>query len=196
VTLMAQSKRSTAKKRLKTPSRALQPSSLASETDSDENYTPDKFFAPLHLEFQFTLDPCATAESAKCPLFFTKAQDGLKQRWAGHRVWLNPPYSDITPWLRKVTEELKAGCPLVVALLPSWTDRRWWHHYIERGRRNGSVKVRFVQGRISFGTPGNPEGVSRGTGKFPSALVWQRPGYVVPDHRQLDLLSQENTWKK
>ncbi len=148
-------------------------------------------------EFQFTLDPCATKESAKCALFFTKKQNGLKQSWAGHRVFLNPPYSDITPWLHKVAEETKAGCPLVVALLPSWTDRRWWHKYIERGRKNGSIKVRFIQGRIPFGMPGHPEGGGlnskgkrRGTGQFPCVLIiWQRPGYVVPDVRQLDLLT-------
>lgn len=147
-------------------------------------------------EFQFTLDPCATRESAKCTLFFTKEVDGLKQSWAGHRVWLNPPYSNIRPWLHKVAAELKS-CPLVVALLPSWTDRRWWHQYIERGRKNGSIKLRFISGRITFGMPGHPEGgglntkgKKRGTGQFPSVLViWQRPGYQVPDRRQLDLLS-------
>ena len=34
--------------------------------------TPPEVFDPLHREFGFTLDPCATAESAKCATFFTE----------------------------------------------------------------------------------------------------------------------------
>jgi site-specific DNA-methyltransferase (adenine-specific) len=36
-------------------------------------------FKALDTEFGFTLDPCATHENAKCSLYFTKAEDGLKQ---------------------------------------------------------------------------------------------------------------------
>jgi site-specific DNA-methyltransferase (adenine-specific) len=176
---------------LKTPLRASPPKPSASRTDEDpdENYTPDKDFAPLHAEFQFTLDPCATVESAKCPKFYTKAQDGLAQSWRGERVWMNPPYSRIAPWLGKAAQEFKTGCPLVVALLPVWSDRKWWHNYIEKDRVKGVCKLRFLEGRICFGVPGNPQGLKRGSGKFPSVLIiWKRPGYVVPDPRQLRLL--------
>ena len=153
--------------------------------DLDEQFTPTKVFAPLNAEFQFTLDPCATAESAKCAKFYTKVQNGLKQSWANERVFLNMPYSNIEPWLEKTRQELKAGCPLVVALLPAWTDRKWWHKYIEKSW----CKKRFRKGRIVFGMPGNPEGKKRGTGKFPSVvIIWQRPGYHIPDPRQLSII--------
>lgn len=45
--------------------------------------TPQSFFEELNKEFQFTLDPCATAENAKCRTFYTKDDDGLKKDWGG-----------------------------------------------------------------------------------------------------------------
>jgi hypothetical protein len=49
----------------------------------------------LNAEFGFTLDPCASAENAKCRTFYTKVQDGLKQDWKTHRVFCNQPYAQI-----------------------------------------------------------------------------------------------------
>lgn len=45
--------------------------------------TPQKLFDELDKHFHFTLDPCATAENAKCKKYFTKEQDGLLQMWGG-----------------------------------------------------------------------------------------------------------------
>ncbi len=54
--------------------------------------TPQDFFDKCNEEFgSFTLDPCATAENAKCARFFTKETDGLAQVWSGI-CWMNPPY--------------------------------------------------------------------------------------------------------
>ena len=47
---------------------------------------PPQVFDPLNAEFGFTLDPCATAANAKCAKYFTEADDGLTQSWAGERV--------------------------------------------------------------------------------------------------------------
>lgn len=48
-----------------------------------EYATPQGVFDRLNEEFHFTLDPCATPKNTKCPLFFTKEQDGLSQVWGG-----------------------------------------------------------------------------------------------------------------
>jgi phage N-6-adenine-methyltransferase len=63
---------------------------------TDEWPTPAAFFAKLNRRYQFTLDPCATAENAKCAVYFTKEDDGLKQDWGTHRAFVNPPYGRIT----------------------------------------------------------------------------------------------------
>jgi phage N-6-adenine-methyltransferase len=122
--------------------------------------TPPEIFARLDLEFGgFTLDVCATPENAKCGAHFTRADDGLAQRWTG-RVWCNPPYGrTIGLWIRKAWESAQAGdADLVVCLVPARTDTRWWHDYAARG------DCRFLAGRLRFG--GGPH-----SAPFPSAVV-------------------------
>lgn len=113
----------------------------------DEYATPPAIVAALEKEFgAFTLDPCARAESAKAPRFFTKEQDGLIRPWTAARVWLNPPYSNPTPWVKKALHETLIGnAGLVAALLPAATDTNWFHDYVY-----GHSEVRLRRGRIKF----------------------------------------------
>jgi len=126
------------------------------EGDPDERETPDELFATLHSLWDFTLDACATDENAKLRTYFTKAQDGLKQSWKGHRVWCNPPFSDIATWVRKASAFEADVC---VLLVPAWTDRRWWHDLIEpfRDRPHSGVRVNFLPGRPKFYKPASKE---------------------------------------
>ena len=79
---------------------------FSSKTDLWE--TPQSFYDELDKEFQFTLDPCATPENAKCEMFFTKEMNGLTQNWGGNRVFCNPPYGkEIGKWVKKAYEESK-----------------------------------------------------------------------------------------
>ena len=48
---------------------------------SDEWATPQEIFNVLNEEFDFNLDPCATAENAKCPIFYTKEDNGIVKNW-------------------------------------------------------------------------------------------------------------------
>ena len=50
---------------------------------SDEWATPQEIFNVLNEEFDFNLDPCATAENAKCPIFYTKEDNGIVKNWGG-----------------------------------------------------------------------------------------------------------------
>ena len=61
-------------------------------SNTSEWATPQAFFDELNKEFTFTLDPCATADNAKCGRYFTKEVDGLKQSWQGKTVIYNPTY--------------------------------------------------------------------------------------------------------
>ena len=77
---------------------------------TEEWATPQSLFDALDDEFHFTLDPCATAENAKCVKYYTKAQDGLAQDWTGETVFCNPPYGrKIEPWIRKAYEHFIGG---------------------------------------------------------------------------------------
>ena len=46
--------------------------SCAGDKWTDEWPTPRDFFAKLDRRYRFTLDPCATAENATCPVYFTR----------------------------------------------------------------------------------------------------------------------------
>ena len=129
---------------------------------TDEHPTPIEVYDGLDREFHFTLDPCATPQNAKCPLFFTEADDGLSQDWGKHKVFMNPPYGrSIIKWMKKAYESSEKGA-LVVCLIPSRTDTKWWHDYAMKG------EIRFIRGRIKF------EG-SVNNAPFPSAIVVFRP---------------------
>jgi len=127
---------------------------------TDEWETPQHIFDKLDEELgPFTIDVCATPASAKCAKYFTKAHDGLAQNWAGHTVWMNPPYGrEIGKWIKKAYLASKKPNTRVVCLLPARTDTRWFHNWCVKG------KIWFVRGRLKFG--------GRKTGApFPSMVV-------------------------
>ena len=82
---------------LRSPSRATEKRSRFSRhlhffCATVEWETPQALFDELSwILGGFTLDPCATTPNAKCARFFTRAEDGLTQRWEG-TVFVNPPY--------------------------------------------------------------------------------------------------------
>ena len=103
---------------------------------------------------------CATPENAKCRLYYTKDQDGLRMPWSG-TVWCNPPYGrKVGSWVKKALFASAAGST-VVMLLPARTDTKWFHYYIYRKRH---VEIRFLEGRLRFGGQKN-------AAPFPSMVV-------------------------
>lgn len=129
--------------------------------------TPPEVFGPLDAEFRFTLDPCATAENAKCARYFTELDNGLAQSWAGERVFMNPPYGrEVYGWTKKAAAEARNGA-LVVGLLPASTDLAWWHEDVVAA----GAEVRYIRGRVRFLT-GGPY---RASGFFASVIVVWHP---------------------
>jgi phage N-6-adenine-methyltransferase len=130
--------------------------------------TPQDFYDRLHAEFNFALDPCSDGTNNKCWRYMTAEEDGLKQSWAPHTTFMNPPYGCVIgDWLRKAYEESLKGAT-VVCLIPARTDTKYWHDYVMK-----SAEIRFVKSRLYFGD---------GTGRapFPSAVVVFKPGINEP----------------
>jgi phage N-6-adenine-methyltransferase len=129
---------------------------------TDEWETPQDLFDKLNKEFKFTLDVCATKENAKCKLFYSKKEDGLKREWRV-RCWMNPPYGRVIgEWVKKAYESSQKGA-LVVALLPARTDTKWFHEYIYN-----KAEIRFIKGRLKFSG-------SKNSAPFPSMVViWRK----------------------
>jgi phage N-6-adenine-methyltransferase len=135
---------------------------------TNEWATPQELFDRLDAEFNFTLDPCATPENAKCQKFYTKEQDGLSRCWCNEIVFMNPPYRrEIGKWMAKAYESAQRGAT-VVCLIPSRTDTAYWHDYVWDSDRNCFrhlvAQVRFIQRRLRF---------SEGTidAPFPSVII-------------------------
>lgn len=111
--------------------------------------TPQAFYDQLHVEFQFTFDPCPYGgdQDGTAPLFST---------WRGHRVYCNPPYG---PGLRAFLERWYEP-ELAVYLLPARTDVKWFHEIV----LPHAAEIRFVKGRLKFGGASTPA-------PFPSMIV-------------------------
>lgn len=127
---------------------------------TNEWATPQDFYNILNKEFNFTLDPCATRQNAKCNKYFTIDDNGLEQDWSNDIVFMNPPYGrEIKNWVEKAYKESVKGA-VVVCLIPARTDTRYWHDWIF----NKASEIRFVKGRLKFGGEKN-------SAPFPSAVI-------------------------
>ena len=110
--------------------------------------TPKKLYDELDKEFNFDFDPCPP----------NPKQNGLIIEW-GKRNYVNPPYSDVSKWIRKgVAESLKGK--LVVFLTASRTDTRWFHDYALKYAK----EIRFIKGRLKFSGYKN-------SAPFPSCVI-------------------------
>ena len=125
--------------------------------------TPQAFFDKLNLEFNFTLDPCCTPNTAKCKKYYTLKENGLLQDWCGETVFCNPPYGrKLKVWIEKCYNESCKPNTTVVMLIPARTDTIAFHKYIYN-----KAEIRFIKGRLKFRVDGDE--VSRAP--FPSMVV-------------------------
>lgn len=103
------------------------------------NITPQWILEPIG---QFDLDPCTppvmpwtTARQR-----YTESDNGLLQPWFG-RVWFNPPYSEIEPWMQRMVAHGN-GIGLTFARTETeWFDRFVWTQ---------ADSILFLKGRIYF----------------------------------------------
>lgn len=129
---------------------------FSSKTDNWS--TPKDLYNSLNNEFNFDFDPC--------PL--RSKEDGLEIDWKGN-IFINPPYSNVAPFLEKGVEELNKGnAKVLVYLLASRTDVKWFHKYIYN---KPNVEVRFIKGRLHFGD-------SKNSAPFPSMIVIFRQNLI------------------
>lgn len=132
----------------------------AMTTSKSPSYsTPEWLYTDLNAEFHFNDDPCPLSDNGI---------DGLLREW-GTRVYCNPPYGrHIGKWMMKAYQESQNG-KLVVCLVPSRTDTRWWQQWVMKSSNELIAdEVRFIPGRLTFEGQVNPA-------PFPSAIVIYNP---------------------
>ena len=71
----------------------------------------------------FDLDPCGLQWHKTASKIISLPNDGLAENWNG-RVWLNPPYSNPKPFIRKLAEYGNG-----IALVLNSTDTDWFQEY-------------------------------------------------------------------
>lgn len=121
----------------------------------DDRALPEGNFWVLNRRFSFTVDAAAAAHNAKLQRYWTREQNGLAQSWSGERVYCNPPYSNIRPWVQKAWDERSAD--LIVMLLPAnRTEQSWWQDLVEpfRDRDGSPLRTEFLPNRQRFLRPG------------------------------------------
>lgn len=146
----------------------INPGMMSSQKNDWE--TPADLYNALDRLFSFDLDPCASHDNFKTPRYFTEEDDGLSQKWTG-RVFMNPPYGRVIgDWIAKAYNSAKGGdAELVVCLIPSRTDTKYWHEYVMK-----ADLIYFIKGRVHFsGLDPAP---------FPSAIViyWSKANSILP----------------
>ncbi len=117
--------------------------------------TPKELYEKLNKVFDFNFDPTP----------FNPESNGLEIDW-GTRTFINPPYSrQLGKWIKKGYEESQKG-KIVVMLLPSRTDTRWFHGYCTKG------DILFIKGRLKFEKKGSDVDKTKWTSAFfPSMIV-------------------------
>jgi DNA (cytosine-5)-methyltransferase 1 len=134
--------------------------------------TPPALFAALDAEFCFQLDAAAAPHNALCRKFITAEQNTLETPWADYLnvpvyVWLNPPYSDITPFVKKAAAESSNQIGTVM-LVPADTSVGWFKEAIQT-----ASEVRFITaGRLAFINPVTGKPVS-GNNKGSMLIIWR-----------------------
>jgi len=138
----------------------------------------------------FDLDPASSREAqdtVQAHRFFTFEDDGLAQDWSSERLWLNPPFNAVGPWISKVLTEAQGGrLKQAVMIVRAATEAAWfqplWDH-----------PLCFVRGRPRFAPgPGAPDpknrphiavvivGIGVDTDRFVEVFRWM--GRVVLPH--------------
>ncbi len=115
---------------------------LSEPVDGDTWLTPRWVLGQLG---EFDLDPCAarTRDTWVCDNSYTDLDDGLRRFWKG-RVFMNPPFSNTAPWIRKHAHHGNG-----ISLVPASVESEVWREIVWKQAR----AVLLLHGRTRFCNP-------------------------------------------
>ena len=119
---------------------------------SDIHYTPAEVLDLVHQFWPqgIDLDPAsdeAANQLVKAKRFFDQVDNGLIQQWVAHRIFMNPPYSQVRQFVDHLCYCRSCGMfGAAISLTKADTSTRWFRSIWE----NASA-VCFVDHRLRFG---------------------------------------------
>jgi ParB family chromosome partitioning protein len=125
---------------------------LTGQSENTDWRTPRKYLeAARAVMGAIDLDPASSADAneiVKAEKFFTDADDGLQQPWAG-RVWLNPPFGGkARDFIDRLVREYEVGNVIAaLALINAHASETKWFQQLF------NYTICFVAGRIEFWGP-------------------------------------------
>ena len=124
--------------------------------------TPDDFYSVLCAEFGFQVDAAASPENARCHYILTPEDDALSDDIAWitegrhmldsgdiYRIYCNPPYTNVLPWVEKAHAEAQKSPSAVVCLVAhAGLATEWFARAVEL-----ATEIRLCRPRIQFVAP-------------------------------------------
>ncbi|QIN98188.1 putative DNA N-6-adenine-methyltransferase [Salmonella phage slyngel] len=106
--------------------------------------TPSELVAWMESEYgDYDIDAAASKENAVCEKFYSKETNCLKRWWGSNKhIWLNPPYSNITPFVKKAIEQMEHNNQIDI-LLPCDTSTGWFYEAQQR-----AAEIIWITGEV------------------------------------------------
>lgn len=106
--------------------------------------TPSELVAWMESEYgDYDIDAAASKENAVCEKFYSKETNCLKRLWGSNKhIWLNPPYSNITPFVKKAIEQMEHNNQIDI-LLPCDTSTGWFYEAQQR-----AAEIIWITGEV------------------------------------------------
>lgn len=154
--------------------------------------TPSELVAWMEIEYgDYDIDAAASKENAVCEKFYSKETNCLKRWWGSNKhIWLNPPYSNITPFVKKAIEQMEHNNQIDI-LLPCDTSTGWFYEAQQR-----AAEIIWITGEVY--QEGGTEYSRTGRLAFTSALTGKpvqgnNKGSVIFIMRELKEGEQQKT---
>lgn len=154
--------------------------------------TPSELVAWMEIEYgDYDIDAAASKENAVCEKFYSKETNCLKRWWGSNKhIWLNPPYSNITPFVKKAIEQIEHNNQIDI-LLPCDTSTGWFYEAQQRAAEiiwiTGEV---YQEGGTEYSRTGRLAFTSAITGK---PVQGNNKGSVIFIMRELKEGEQQKT---
>lgn len=168
--------------------------------ESDRYFTPQWALDAVTEQFDgvIDLDPCHDPDpscvvKATTTFDIRKGEDGLVLPWTGTKVFLNPPYSSVLPWVIRAAQHAAAGGEVLMLVNASTDTQAWQSYVLVHGEVSLlSKRVGFIRPGSTKATPNLQASAVVYFGKQVEAFrrVWSRYGTIV---RRVDAATVAST---